>query len=154
MKPAISPEMFMERALELAAGARDNGDVPVGALIVCNGEIVAEAFNEKELAHQPCYHAEILAIHRAAEKLGRWRLTDCDLYVTLEPCLMCAGAIIQARLGTVTFAARDPKAGAVVSLYNTLSDPRLNHRPKVVEGVLAEPASKMLSQFFRDRRGR
>jgi tRNA(adenine34) deaminase len=147
-----TPEQYMKKALVLAEKAKDKGDVPVGALIVCAGEVVSEAFNEKEAANQPCHHAEILAIERAAAKLGRWRLTDCDLYVTLEPCLMCAGAIIQARLKNVTFATRDPKAGAVVSLFQTLNDSRLNHRPQVNEGVLADEAAQMLKQFFRERR--
>jgi tRNA(adenine34) deaminase len=147
-----TPEHYMQRALALALEARNHGDVPVGAVVVCGGEVIAEAFNEKEAANQPCHHAEILAIERAAAKLGRWRLTDCDLYVTLEPCLMCAGAIVQARLNNVIFAARDPKAGAVVSLFNALNDVRLNHRPQVSEGILSSEASQMLKQFFKDRR--
>jgi tRNA(adenine34) deaminase len=147
-----TPTQYMLRALELAQEAGKKGDVPVGALVVCNGEIVSEAFNEKEASNQPCHHAEILAIERAATKLGRWRLTDCELYVTLEPCLMCAGAIVHARLNRVIFGTRDPKAGAVVSLFNALNDSRLNHRPEVQEGMLANEASQMLSQFFRDRR--
>lgn len=147
-----TPAQYMLRALELAKSAINQGDVPIGAVIVCNGEIVAEAFNEKEAANQPCYHAEMLAIERAARKLGRWRLTDCELFVTLEPCLMCAGGIIHARLKKVTFATRDPKAGAVASLYNALSDTRLNHRPEVDEGPLGPEAAKLLSQFFRERR--
>lgn len=147
-----TPTQYMLRALALAEKARAQGDVPVGAVVVQNGEIIAEAYNEKEISNQPCHHAEMLAIERAAQKLGRWRLTDCDLYVTLEPCIMCAGAIVHARFAKVFFGTRDPKAGAVVSLYNILSDTRLNHRPEVHEGLLATEASQMLTQFFRERR--
>ena len=142
----------MLRAVDLAKEAEKQGDVPVGAVIVRNGEVIAEAFNEKETLKIPSCHAEILAIERAALKLDRWRLIDCDLYVTLEPCLMCAGAIIQARLRSVTYGAKDPKAGAVESVYQVLSDGRLNHRPLITNGLCEEEASEMLSQFFAKRR--
>lgn len=149
----MEPQDYMKRAIELAQLAGDAGDVPVGALIVRNGEVLAEAFNEKESLKVPSCHAEILAIERAALKLDRWRLIDCDLYVTLEPCLMCAGAIVQARLRSVTYGAKDPKGGAVESLYQVLSDGRLNHRPLVQSGVLETECSDLLKNFFAERRG-
>ncbi|MCB0351199.1 MAG: tRNA adenosine(34) deaminase TadA [Bdellovibrionales bacterium] len=148
----MEPKDYMARALELAQRAADCGDVPVGALIVRNGEILAEAYNEKESLKVPSCHAEMLAIERAALKLDRWRLIDCDLYVTLEPCLMCAGAIVQARLRSVIYGAKDPKAGAVESIYQVLSDGRLNHRPLLVSGVLEQECSEMLKNFFAERR--
>lgn len=143
---------YMTRALELARKAGEAGDVPIGAVIVRNGEILVEAFNEKEALKVPSCHAEILAIERAALKLDRWRLIDCDLYVTLEPCVMCAGAIVQARLRSVTYGARDPKGGAVESLYQVLSDSRLNHRPIVTGGILESECSEILKNFFAARR--
>ncbi len=143
---------FMARALELARYAAENGDVPVGAVIVRNGEIIAEASNEKEATKVPTCHAEMLVIERAALKLDRWRLIDCDLYVTLEPCIMCAGAVVQSRLRSVTYGAADPKAGAVESLFQVLSDDRLNHRPNVVTGIMAEECSQVLKDFFAERR--
>jgi tRNA(adenine34) deaminase len=149
----MEPQDFMARALQLAEKAAQAGDVPVGAVIVRNGEILAEAFNEKEALKVPSCHAEILAIERAALKLDRWRLIDCDLYVTLEPCVMCAGAIVQARLRSVVYGAKDPKGGAVESLYQVLSDGRLNHRPLLQSGVLEEECSGILKKFFAERRG-
>lgn len=146
------PTPFMKRALEVAQKAAAAGDVPVGALIVRNGEVLAEAFNEKEALNLPSCHAEMLVIEKAAMKLERWRLIDCDLYVTLEPCVMCAGAIVQARLRSVTYGAKDPKAGAVESIYQILSDGRLNHRPIVVGGVLEQECSDMLTKFFAEKR--
>ncbi|OFZ15587.1 MAG: tRNA-specific adenosine deaminase [Bdellovibrionales bacterium RBG_16_40_8] len=148
----MTAENFMARALALAEKAAAAGDVPVGAVIARNGEIVAEAFNEKEALNIPSCHAEILVLERAALKLNRWRLIDCDLYVTLEPCVMCAGAIVQARLRSVTYGARDPKAGAVESIYQILSDGRLNHRPQVVSGILEKECSEILKDFFAKRR--
>ena len=141
-------EKHMKRALELATEAAEAGEVPIGALVVLNGEVIAEARNQKEEPPNPAGHAEILVIQKAAEKLGRWRLSDCELYVTLEPCLMCSGAIISARFKSVIFAAKDPKAGAVVSLYETLNDSRLNHQCEVVEGVCADESSQLLKKFF------
>jgi tRNA(adenine34) deaminase len=149
---ANSAETHMEKALELARKAQDANEVPVGALVVLNGQIIAEAWNEKESSKIPTHHAEILAIERAAQKLGRWRLNDCELYVTLEPCLMCSGAIVQARLGHVFYGATDPKGGAVASLYQVLQDPRLNHRPQVTGGVLGEACAQILTDFFRKKR--
>lgn len=150
-------EFFMSRALDLAAKAVELDEVPVGALIADHSreglpQVIAEAYNNRESARNPIGHAELLAIAEASEKLGRWRLSGCTLYVTLEPCLMCAGAIILARLDRVVYGCRDPKAGAVHSLYQTLSDTRLNHRPEVVSGVLEGPCAEMLKKFFRQKR--
>lgn len=145
-------EKFMMRALELAQAASLKGEVPVGALVVQDGEIIAEAYNEREGKPSALAHAELTAIALSCGRLGRWRLSGCTLYVSLEPCVMCAGAIVQARLDRVVFGARDAKAGAVESLYQVLSDNRLNHRPQVVGGVLAEECGKILSEFFRARR--
>jgi tRNA(adenine34) deaminase len=147
-------EGYMQRALELAAFAGAKGEIPVGALIVRSGEIIAESGNLKEANQDPLGHAEILVIRQAAEALGRWRLSGCTLYVTLEPCTMCAGAIIQSRLDRVVYAATDPKAGAVQSLYQVLSDSRLNHKPLVTHGVLQAEASAQLKDFFRALRDR
>jgi tRNA(adenine34) deaminase len=147
-------QKWMRRALERAAEAALQGEIPVGAVIVSDGEIIAEAANLKESNGDPLGHAEILAIRKAAEKLGRWRLSGCTLYVTLEPCTMCSGAIIHARLDRVVYAATDPKAGAVRSLYQILSDPRLNHTPEITSGVLEEEAAAQLKTFFRQLRSR
>ena len=144
----------MSRALERAREAGDIGETPVGASIVCDGRIVAEARNHKELSGDPLGHAEVLAIRMAAEKLGRWRLSDCTLYVTLEPCTMCSGAIIHSRIDRLVYGATDPKAGAVQSLYQILSDARLNHSPEVIGGVLEAECSKLLKDFFRELRAK
>lgn len=145
-------QKWMARALELAAEAAAANEVPVGAVITCDGALIAEARNDKEAIACPTCHAEINVIRAACKKLGRWRLNGCTLFVTLEPCLMCAGAIVQARLDRVVIGARDPKAGAVFSLYEVLADPRLNHRPEVTEGVAAKESSDLLQSFFRRRR--
>ncbi|MFM8644821.1 MAG: nucleoside deaminase, partial [Actinomycetota bacterium] len=121
----VSDADAMRVALQEAARAESHGDVPVGAVVVHNGRVIAEAHNERELRHDPTAHAEVLVLRAAAERLGRWRLDDCTLYVTLEPCSMCAGAIVNARVGTVVFGAADLKAGAMGSLYNLAADPRL-----------------------------
>lgn len=142
----------MRRALELAAEAAIKGEIPVGAVIVRDEEIIAEAGNLKEANQDPLGHAEVIAIRRAAEKLGHWRLNGCTLYVTLEPCTMCAGAIVHARLERVVYAAIDPKAGAIQSLYEILNDKRLNHSPLVTSGILAAEASEQLRRFFRELR--
>jgi tRNA(adenine34) deaminase len=147
-------QKWMRRALELASEAALQGEIPVGAVIVSEGEIIAEAGNLKESNGDPLGHAEILAIRKAAEKLGRWRLSGCTLYVTLEPCTMCSGAIIHARLDRVVYGATDPKAGAVRSLYQILSDPRLNHTPAIESGVLEAEAAAQLKTFFRQLRSR
>ncbi|MEK6556012.1 MAG: tRNA adenosine(34) deaminase TadA [Bdellovibrionota bacterium] len=149
---SVDDAKFMKLALNLASEAALAGEVPVGALIVLNGEIIAQAGNTKEAEKMPTHHAELKAIEAAALKLGRWRLSDCELYVTLEPCSMCAGAIVQARLKRLIFGARDPKAGAVRSLYELVSDPRLNHRAEITEGVLANECGAVLSAFFKKRR--
>lgn len=144
-------EYWMRRALELATQAASKGEIPVGAVIVFDEDnrLVAEAANLKESNQDPLGHAEILAIRAAARVLGRWRLSGCTLYVTLEPCTMCSGAIIHSRLDRVVYAATDPKAGAACSLYQILSDPRLNHMPRVTAGVLESEASTQLKAFFK-----
>jgi tRNA(adenine34) deaminase len=142
-------EKWMREALLLAERATQTGDVPVGALIVRDGEVIAASHNRKEERNNPLAHAEILAIEEASRRLGCWRLSGCTLYVTLEPCLMCAGAIIHGRIDRVVYATPDPKTGAVDSLYSVLADARLNHSPVVVSGVLRDEAATMLKSFFR-----
>ena len=129
---------FMKIALEEAQDAYCRGEVPVGAVLVLEGNILARAHNSPIMRNDPTAHAEILALRQAGEKFGNYRLTGAELYVTLEPCIMCAGAIIQARISRVIFGARDPKCGAVVSLYNILADKRLNHQVEITEGILPE----------------
>jgi tRNA(adenine34) deaminase len=143
---------FMRQALALAARAAAAGEVPVGAVVVCDNLVIAEAYNERETRPSALAHAELSALAAACEKLGRWRLSGCTLYVTLEPCVMCAGALVQARVDRVVYGAVDPKGGAVESLYEVLSDARLNHRPIVDGGVLKEECGSLLSDFFRARR--
>jgi tRNA(adenine34) deaminase len=142
----------MRAALVEARRATEHGDVPVGAIVVRDGVVIASAGNQREQLNDPSAHAEVLALRAAAAHLGTWRLDDCTLYVTLEPCVMCAGAIINARVGTVVFGAPDLKAGAVGSLYNIAADPRLNHEPVVRHGVLAEESASLLHEFFSERR--
>ena len=143
----------MELALEEARSALPHGDVPVGAVVVGpGGEVLARRHNERELTGDPTAHAEVLALRDAAEQLGRWRLSDCTLVVTLEPCPMCAGAALAARIATVVFGAADPKAGACGSLYNLGADPRLNHDMAIVPGVGAAEAGTLLRSFFAARR--
>ncbi len=145
-------EHFMRLALQEAAAAEAEDEVPVGAVIVHRGRLVASAHNQREMLQDPTAHAEMLAITQAASALQSWRLDECMLFVTLEPCPMCAGAIIQSRIPLVVFGAADPKAGAVESLFTLLNDERLNHRSQVVSGVLAEPCGRILSEFFRRKR--
>ena len=145
-------EIWMRRALRLAQQAAEEGEVPVGALVLQGDRVIAEAWNQREQLRDPTAHAEMIAITQAAEAAGTWRLEGCTLYVTLEPCPMCAGAIVQARIPTVVFGATDPKAGAVVSLYRLLQDERLNHRCDVVGGILAEPCGRILTEFFQRQR--
>lgn len=145
-------EHWMRRALEMASHAAAADEVPVGAVIVHEGRVVAAAYNQREQLRDPTAHAEMIAITQAAESMGSWRLSGCSLYVTLEPCPMCAGAILQARISRVVFGAADDKAGAVTSLFRLLSDARLNHRAEVRGGVLADQASAILSDFFRNKR--
>ncbi|MFH8617904.1 tRNA adenosine(34) deaminase TadA [Streptomyces sp. NPDC017979] len=142
----------MRAALAEAVRAARSGDVPVGAVVLDGvGTVLAAAHNERELTGDPTAHAEVLAIRRAAKRLSGWRLTNCTLVVTLEPCTMCAGAITQSRVGRVVYGARDEKAGAVGSLWDVVRDRRLNHRPEVIEGVLADECAAALTTFFRDR---
>ena len=142
----------MALALAEARAALAHGDVPIGAVALVNGEVVARRHNERELTGDPTAHAELLALRDAATALGRWRLDDVTLIVTLEPCAMCAGALVNARLRRVVFGAPDPKAGAVGSLYNLCVDPRLNHEVEVQHGVLAEESAALLQTFFSDLR--
>ncbi|MDA8276073.1 MAG: tRNA adenosine(34) deaminase TadA [Actinomycetota bacterium] len=142
----------MAAALAEAAAAPAHGDVPVGAVVVVDGRVVASRHNERELTGDPTAHAEVLALRDAASALGRWRLDDATVVVTLEPCPMCAGALVAGRVGRLVFGAPDPKAGACGSLYNLCADPRLNHEPVVVTGVRADDASDLLTSFFRGRR--
>ena len=139
---------FMRLALQRARYASQRGEVPVGAVIVHKDEIVGSGYNRREELQNPISHAEILALDEASRKLGYWRLTECDLYVTLEPCVMCAGAILQGRLRRVIFGCLDPKAGAVISLYRLCDDRRLNHQIPVTAGVLAKQCASLLSEFF------
>lgn len=144
----------MRRALQEAVAAEMHGDVPVGAVVVRHGEIIAARHNERELTGDPTAHAEVLALRDAAVAVGHWRLDDCTLYVTLEPCAMCAGAIVNGRVAAVVYGADDPKAGAVRSLFEIADDPRLNHRAAVERGVLADESAALLKAFFASRRGR
>jgi tRNA(adenine34) deaminase len=143
---------FMRHALEEARKALEEDEVPVGAVVVCQGHIIGAAHNQRERLCDPTAHAEMLAITQAAAALREWRLEACTLYVTLEPCPMCAGAIVQARIPRVVFGARDEKAGACGSLYNLASDLRLNHRAEVQGGVLEEECAALLREFFQNRR--
>ena len=143
----------MRRALAEASAAEAHGDVPIGAVILGpDGELLAAAGNERELTGDPTAHAEVVAIRRAAERLGEWRLTGCTLVVTLEPCTMCAGAIVGARIEHLVFGAFDEKAGAIASLWDVVRDPRLNHRPAVTSGVLEAECSQLLADFFAAKR--
>jgi tRNA(adenine34) deaminase len=143
---------MMRQALHLAREALALGEVPVGAVVARQGRIIAQAFNLRETLKDPTAHAERLALTLAGRSLGQWRLDECSLYVTLEPCPMCAGAIVQSRLGRVVYGADDPKAGACRSLYRLVDDPRLNHRAMLTGGLLREECSELLAQFFRSRR--
>ena len=145
-------ETFMQQALVQADQAFAEEEVPVGAVIVHEDRVIAAAHNQREQLHDPTAHAEMIAITQAAEARQSWRLENCTLYVTLEPCPMCAGAILQARIPLVVYGATDPKAGAVESLYQLLGDERLNHRAAVVSGVLAEPCGQILTRFFQQQR--
>jgi tRNA(adenine34) deaminase len=146
-------DRFMQIALQEAQAALEENEVPIGAVIVHGGRGIARAHNQREQLRDPTAHAEMIAITQAAAALGSWRLEDCTLYVTLEPCPMCAGAIVQARIPLVVYGAADPKAGAVHSLYHLLNDARLNHRAEVVPGVLAEACGEILTRFFQKQRG-
>jgi tRNA(adenine34) deaminase len=145
-------DYFMRMALREAERALEHDEVPIGAVLVREGELVADAHNERELRQDPTAHAEIIALRAAARALGSWRLLDTVLYVTLEPCAMCAGAIVLARVPRVVYGASDPKAGACGSVLDVLGEPRLNHRPDVAGGLLASECGELLSEFFASRR--
>jgi tRNA(adenine34) deaminase len=143
---------YMQAAIAEAQRARDKGEVPIGAVIVHEGQIIGRGHNLRETSNDPTSHAEMVAIRQAAEAIGHWRLLETTLYVTLEPCVMCMGAIILARIPRLVYACRDPRAGAVGSIYDFSSDERFNHQVDVVEGVLGEQCSTMLSDFFQELR--
>jgi tRNA(adenine34) deaminase len=145
-------EYFMRLALREAERALEHGDVPIGSVVTRDGEVIASAPNERELRGDPTAHAEILALREASDRLGSWRLLDTVLYVTLEPCAMCAGAIVLGRVPRVIYGATDPKAGAAGSVFDVLAEPRLNHRPEVAGGLLAEDSAALLQEFFATRR--
>ncbi|MCG8650894.1 MAG: tRNA adenosine(34) deaminase TadA [Pirellulales bacterium] len=149
---ADSDTYWMTRALELAIEAAGADEVPVGAIIVRGGELIGAAANQRETLHDPTAHAEMIAITQAAAAIEDWRLQHTTLYVTLEPCIMCAGAILQARVPRVVFGASDPKAGAVASLYQLLQDSRLNHQCEVTGGILSQPCGQVLTDFFAAQR--
>ena len=142
----------MSQALVEARRALEHDDVPVGAVVLHDGRVIVARHNERERLADPTAHAEVLALRDAAAALGRWRLDDCTLVVTLEPCVMCAGALLNARVGRLVYGAADLKAGATASLYNVCADPRLNHNPPVTHGVLAAESTRLLEDFFAARR--
>jgi tRNA(adenine34) deaminase len=152
-------ESYMQHALREAQAALEEDEVPIGAIVVYDDpasgsqRIIAAAHNQREQLHDPTAHAEMIAITQAAQALSNWRLDRCTLYVTLEPCPMCAGAIVLARMPRVVYGAADPKAGAATTLFRLLDDPRLNHRAEFIGGVLAEPCGQILSKFFAGKRG-
>lgn len=154
--PTETDVTMMRRALELAGEAAAIGEVPVGAVVyeTASGRILAEGYNRREIDNDPAAHAELIAMRQAAATIGDWRLNHCTLVVTLEPCAMCAGLIVNARVGRVVYGARDPKAGAVDSLMRLTADPRLNHRVEPISGVLGEECGEVLRAFFRDLRKR
>jgi len=145
-------ELFMRMALAEAAAAFEENEVPIGAVIVRDDRVIASAHNQREQLRDPTAHAEMIAITQAAEAVAGWRLEGCTLYATLEPCPMCAGAILQARIPTVVYGAPDPKGGAVHTLYQLLSDPRLNHRPQITSGVMLDACGEILTRFFQAQR--
>jgi tRNA(adenine34) deaminase len=145
-------EYFMRLALREAARALEHDDIPVGAIVVKDGEVIGAGHNEREVRADPTAHAEIIALRAASQSLGSWRVLESVLYVTLEPCAMCAGAIVLARVPRVVFGTTDPKAGAAGSVLDILAEPRLNHRPQVQDGLLAEECADLLRAFFASRR--
>ncbi len=145
-------QMFMKLALEQAEQAYANGEVPVGAVVAHHGRVIAAAHNQREQLRDPTAHAEMIAITQAAESMESWRLADCVLYVTLEPCPMCAGAILNARIPQVVYGTDDPKGGAVQSVFRLLSDARMNHRAEIHHGILADRCGELLTRFFRSKR--
>jgi tRNA(adenine34) deaminase len=151
-KEKSTDEQFMQLAIEQARIAEENGDVPIGAVIVHKNQIIAKAYNQREQLQDPTAHAEIIALTQAAAALENWHLNGCTMYVTLEPCPMCAGALVLSRMDKLVYGCDDPKTGAVKSLYNIVTDNRLNHRLEVTSGVLADECAKQLQDFFRRRR--
>ena len=152
MKNSSSDEQFMKLALVQATIAEENGDVPIGAVIVYENRIIAKGYNQRQQLQDPTAHAEIIALTQAAAALESWRLHGCTMYVTLEPCPMCAGALVNSRIDRLVYGCDDPKAGACKSLYNIVQDERLNHRIEVTSGVLADECGGVLSEFFQRRR--
>jgi tRNA(adenine34) deaminase len=148
----VTDDEAMALALHEAHVALTQGEVPVGAVVLHDGTVVARRHNEREQRQDPTAHAEVLALQDAAASLGTWRLVDCTLVVTLEPCIMCAGALLAARIGRLVYGAADLKGGATASLYNVLADPRVNHNPPVTHGVRAEDSTALLTAFFAERR--
>lgn len=151
---SFSDDYWMARALEMAQKAKYLGEIPVGAVITLDNRLIAEAHNEKEQNSDATAHAEVLVIQRASKELGRWRLKDCTMYVTLEPCLMCLGAVISARLDRLVYGALDKKAGAVESTYKFSETTHFNHYPKLTSGVLAEKSGVIIKEFFQELRSR
>ncbi|MDD4496072.1 MAG: tRNA adenosine(34) deaminase TadA [Eubacteriales bacterium] len=152
MSPILTSRHFMKQALAEANKARAEGEIPIGAVIVHNGEIIAAAHNMRETENDATSHAEIIAIREAGKKIGSWRLSECDIYVTLEPCPMCAGALIQSRIRTLYYGASDPKAGATGSVINLLSVKDFNHKVDVIAGILEDECASLLTEFFRNLR--
>jgi tRNA(adenine34) deaminase len=148
----VTDEDFMRGALLRAEEAATHDDVPIGAVLVMDGEVLASGANERQLRQDPTAHAEILVLRAGAERLGTWRLEGATMYVTLEPCAMCAGALVLARVKRLVYGPQDPKAGAAMSLYNVVQDPRLNHQVEITSGVLQEECSRVLRGFFQSRR--
>ena len=152
MKEKNHDDHYMRIAIEQAQVAEENDDVPIGAIIVHNNQIIGKAYNQRELLQDPTAHAEIIALTQAAAFLESWRLNDCTIYVTLEPCCMCAGALVLARMKRLVYGCDDPKAGAIKSLYNIVQDERLNHKVEVTSGVMTDECSQLLQDFFKKRR--
>lgn len=151
--PAMKHSHYMKLAFREAEAALNMGEVPVGAVVVAEGEVVGRGHNLRETTNDPTAHAEILALREASEKMGRWRLAGADIYITLEPCSMCAGAITLARVDRLVYGASDPKAGACGSIFDIVGDHRLNHRPEIIRGVLEDECREILKTFFKGRRG-
>ncbi len=149
---ADADKRFMQAAIRQAMIAQENGDVPIGSVIVHENQIIATGYNQRELLNDPTAHAEMIALTQAAEHIGNWRLHGCSIYVTLEPCAMCAGALVLARIDRLVYGCNDPKTGACGTLYNIVQDERLNHIVQVKRGVMEEDCSYLLSDFFRQRR--
>ena len=145
----FNDEYYMKEALKAAQDAYDAGEVPIGAVIVHNGEIIGRGFNRRNTEGNPLCHAEIIAINEAAHFMGDWRIEECTMYVTVEPCPMCAGAIVQARIPRVVYGAKNPKAGCAGSVLDVLNEPKLNHQVDVTEGVLKEECAAMMKEFFK-----